>query len=256
MSAWAEDLALAERVARAAGELLLERYDGPVRGVASKSTRTDMVSDADRDAEALIQRLLAQERPEDGLLAEEGASAPGENGRRWVVDPLDGTTNYLYRFPSWAVSVALEQDEDAVVGVVHDPLADETFTATRGEGAHLNGEPIAVGGAEQLATALVATGFYYDAEMRARQARLLVELLPQLRDIRRAGAAALDMCMVGCGRVDGYYERGVSRWDWAAGALVAAEAGASVRALGGEPFGLCVAAPGIVDGLTALVADA
>jgi fructose-1,6-bisphosphatase/inositol monophosphatase family enzyme len=253
MSAWAGDLALAERVAREAGALLMERYDGPARGVESKSTRTDMVSDADRDAEGLIQRLLAEERPRDGLLAEEGASSEGTSGRRWVVDPLDGTTNYLYRLPAWAVSVALEEGDGAVVGVVHDPLADETFSAVRGEGALLDGAPIAVGGAQALDTALIATGFYYAAAERERQARLLVELLPRVRDVRRVGAAALDLCMVACGRVDGYYERGLNRWDWSAAALVAGEAGASVRSLPGEPFGLCAAAPGIADELAALV---
>lgn len=212
-----------------------------------------MVSDADRDAEELIRDLLASQRPDDGLLGEEGSDVESANGRRWVVDPLDGTTNYLYRFPAWVVSVALEDADGTAVGVVHDPLRGETFTALRGQGARLDGEPIAVSGAQRLDSALVGTGFGYDADRRARQAQLLQTLLPRVRDIRRAGAAALDLCMVACGRLDGYYERGLQAWDWAAGALIAAEAGASVIPLQDEPFGLVVASPGIADDLAALV---
>jgi len=220
-----------------------------------------MVSDADRDAEALIRDLLAAERPDDGLLGEEGSQAHGSSGRRWVVDPLDGTTNYLYRFPAWVVSVALEAADASsgstgggLVGVVHDPLRHETFTATRGGGACLNGTPIAVSGAERLDSALIGTGFGYAAERRAAQAEVVSRVLPLVRDIRRAGAAALDLCMVACGRLDGYYERGLNAWDWAAGALIASEAGAAVLPLPGEPFGLAVASPAIADELAALAA--
>jgi myo-inositol-1(or 4)-monophosphatase len=233
--------------------LLLDRYDGPASGVSAKSSRTDMVSDADRDAEALIRDLLAAERPDDGLLGEEGAQADGASGRRWVVDPLDGTTNYLYRFPAWVVSVALEDAEGALVGVVHDPLHRETFTAARGGGAQRNGREIAVSGVETLDSALIGTGFGYAAERRASQAAVVAELLPRVRDIRRAGAAALDLCMVACGRLDGYYERGLNAWDWAAGSLIAAEAGADVRPLSGEPFGLVAASPAIAGPLAELV---
>ncbi|MEX1141994.1 MAG: inositol monophosphatase family protein [Thermoleophilaceae bacterium] len=247
------DLALAERAAREAGALLMERYRGPARGVLSKSSRTDMVSDADRDAEALIRDLLATERPADGLLAEEGSHADATSGRRWVVDPLDGTTNYLYRFPAWVVSIALEDAEGAVVGVVHEPVRDETFTAVRGAGAALDGAQIAVSGAQALDSALVGTGFGYDADRRASQADVLLRVLPRVRDIRRAGAAALDLCMVACGRLDGYYERGLNHWDWAAGALIAAEAGATVRPLPGDPAGLLAASPAVADELAALV---
>lgn len=212
-----------------------------------------MVSDADRDAEALIRELLDRERPDDGLLAEEGSHAEAASGRRWVVDPLDGTTNYLYRFPAWVVSVALEDGDGTAVGVVHDPLHGETFTAVRGEGARLDGASIAVSGAETLATALIATGFSYDSDRRAIEAEVLQEVLPRARDVRRAGAAALDLCMVACGRVDGYYERGLNPWDWAAGALIASEAGATVRDLPGEPAGLLAATPAIAEELAGLV---
>ena len=254
MTALAGELELAERLARNAGHLLLERYAGPASGVERKSSRTDMVSDADRDAEWLIRELLSKERPDDGLLGEEGSDSAGSSGRRWVVDPLDGTTNYLYRFPAWVVSIALEDADGGLVGVVHDPLRDEIFTATRGGGALRDGEPISVSGATRLDEALIGTGFGYDAERRASQAELLTQVLPRVRDVRRAGAAALDLCMVACGRLDGYYERGLNAWDWAAGSLIAREAGASVRSLPGEPFGLAVSAPGIAAPLYDLVA--
>ena len=249
----AEDLELAERAARAAGELLLERFGGPARGLGRKSTRTDMVSDADREAEAVVEEVLLGERPDDGLLAEEGSGSEGKSGRRWVVDPLDGTTNYLYGFPAWAVSVALEDDEGTAVGVVHDPLRGELFTALRGGGAFLDGEPAEVGGGESLDSALVATGFAYDAERRSAQAKVLVDIVPRVRDIRRAGAASLDLCWLAVGRLDGYYERGLEHWDWAAGALIVSEAGGELRSLEDEPRGLVAAGPAIIDELTELV---
>ena len=231
---------------------MLERFGGPARGVERKSTRTDMVSDADRDAEAVIEGILLGERPADGLLAEEGATSAATSGRRWVVDPLDGTTNYLYGFPAWAVSIALEDAEGGAVGVVLDPLRDELFSARRGAGAHVNGEAIEVSGREELSRALIATGFGYDAERRARQATALARLLPAVRDIRRAGAAALDLCMVAAGRLDGYYERGLQPWDWAAGSLIVSEAGGTLIELDGNPDGLVAASPAIAEGLAAL----
>ena len=211
-----------------------------------------MVSDADRDAEAVIEGILLGERPEDGLLAEEGATSDAASGRRWVVDPLDGTTNYLYGFPAWAVSIALEDRKGGAVGVVLDPLRDELFSAVRGAGAHVNGERIEVSGREELERALVATGFGYDAERRARQAASLAKLLPAVRDIRRAGAAALDLCMVAAGRLDGYYERGLQPWDWAAGSVIVSEAGGTLIELDGDPPGLVAASPAIAEGLAAL----
>lgn len=214
-----------------------------------------MVSDADRDAETLIRELLAAERPEDGFLGEEGSLSDGASGRRWVVDPLDGTTNYLYRFPAWVVSVALEDGGGSLAGVVHDPLREETFAAVRGQGAWLNGAGIAVSGVESLDMALIGTGFGYAADRRTLQAEVVARVLPRVRDVRRAGAAALDLCMVACGRLDGYYERGLNAWDWAAGSLIAAEAGASVRELPGEPFGLVVTSPAIAGPLADLVSD-
>jgi myo-inositol-1(or 4)-monophosphatase len=216
----------------------MERFGGPARGLGSKSSATDLVSDADRDAEALIRDLLAEQRPADGMLAEEGTSERGESGRRWVFDPLDGTVSYLYGYPHWCVSVALEDGDGAVLGVVYDPNRDELFAAERGAGATLGGERIQVREAPPLDEALVATGFGYDAERRARQAAVAAELLPAVRDIRRAGSAALDLSWLAAGRLDAYYERGLNPWDWAAGSLIVREAGGVVEELPGEPYGL------------------
>jgi myo-inositol-1(or 4)-monophosphatase len=229
-----------------AGELLLERYVGPAQGVEAKSTATDLVSDADRVSEEAVKELLAAERPEDGLLAEEGSASESASGRRWVIDPLDGTINYLYRLPAWCVSVALEDSEGSAVAVVHDPLRDETFTAERGQGARLNGDRIRVSGEDRPERALIATGFSYSAEIRAAQAEVVARVLPRFRDIRRAGAAALDLAYVATGRLDGYYERGLKHWDWAAARLIVAEAGGSVAELPGTPAGLAAASPGLL----------
>jgi myo-inositol-1(or 4)-monophosphatase len=229
-----------------AGELLLERYGGPARGVESKSSATDLVSDADRVSEAAVKDLLATERPDDGLLAEEGSAHDGASGRRWVIDPLDGTINYLYRLPAWCVSVALEDEQGGLVAVVHDPLRDETFTAERGHGSRVNGQGMHVSGEERPERALIATGFSYSAEVRADQARVVARVLPRFRDIRRAGAAALDLAYLAAGRLDGYYERGLEPWDWAAARLLVTEAGGAVAELPGEPAGLAAASPGLL----------
>ena len=247
------DLELAVRCARDAGRLLMARFGGPAAGVDLKSSSTDMVSDADREAERSIVALLHAERPDDGILAEEGASATAASGRRWVIDPLDGTTNFLYGLPVWAVSIALEDDDGALVGVVFDPNRDELFAAARGGGMTVNGEPVRVRPGTQLERALFATGFGYDAAERARQARVVADLLPRVRDIRRAGAAALDLAWLAAGRLDGYWERGVKRWDWAAGRLLVTEAGGQVRDIDGDPHGLVAATPQLVDELERLV---
>jgi myo-inositol-1(or 4)-monophosphatase len=236
-----------------AGELLLERFGEPARGVESKSSATDLVSDADRVSEEAVRELLEGERPNDGLLAEEGSSQESASGRRWVIDPLDGTVNYLYGLPAWCVSVALEDADGGLVAVVHDPLRDESFTAERGRGASVNGETIRVSGEERPEHALIATGFSYSAEVRAEQAEVLRRVLPRFRDIRRAGAAALDLAYLAAGRVDGYYERGLKQWDWAAARLIVTEAGGAVAALPGEPPGLAAASPGLLPKLLELV---
>jgi myo-inositol-1(or 4)-monophosphatase len=233
--------------------VLLTRYGGPVEGLERKSSVTDPVSDADRAAEDAIRTLLAAERPDDGLLAEEGSRAEAASGRQWIVDPLDGTVNYLYGFPAWCVSVALKDDEGNAVGVVRDPLRDETFRAARGHGCELNGSRVRVRERDDLSRALVATGFAYDQERRTEQAEVVRRVLPNVRDIRRAGAAALDLSWLAAGRLDGYWERGLRAWDWAAGRLLVEEAGGAVAELSGEPCGLVAAGPALLPALAALV---
>jgi myo-inositol-1(or 4)-monophosphatase len=249
------DLELAERAARAAGEVLMSYFGRAPEGLALKTSATDPVSDADREAERVIRELLEAERPDDGLVAEEGSHSHALSGRRWIVDPLDGTVNFLYGLRTWAVSIALEDDEGPAVGVVFNPVDGECFNAARGEGATLNGRPIRVTDCPTLDQAMVATGFSYEAERRAEQAQLLVRLLPRIRDLRRAGAAALDLAYVAAGRVDAFYERGLKRWDEAAGRLLVHEAGGVTRELEGEPHGVIAAGtPGLLDELLPLVA--
>jgi len=226
---------LARRAATAAAGLLLDGLDRDRAMVDTKATATDMVTEMDHASERLIERTVLAERPDDGFAGEEGTSRAGTSGVRWVVDPLDGTTNYLYGFPGFAVSVAAEVAGEVVAGAVVDPLHGDTFVAVRGRGATRNGAPIRVSAEHRLDRALVATGFSYEPERRVRQAQVLTALLGRIRDIRRTGAAAVDLCSVACGRVDAFYERGLQPWDYAAGALVAAEAGARLGDLDGGP---------------------
>jgi myo-inositol-1(or 4)-monophosphatase len=249
------DLELAERAARAAGEVLMSYYGRAPEGLESKTSVTDPVSDADREAERTIRELLLGEHPDDGLLGEEGSQSRSASGRTWIVDPLDGTVNFLYGLRAWAVSIALEDPEGLAVGVVFNPVSGECFSALRGEGAVVNGHPIHVTECPALDRAMVATGFSYEAERRREQAELLVELLPRIRDLRRAGAAALDLAFVAAGRVDAFYERGLKDWDEAAGRLLVREAGGVEADLDGEPHGVVAAAtPSLLEELRALVA--
>ena len=249
-------LDVAVGAARDAGELLLERFRGPARGVETKSSSTDPVSEADRAAEELILERLTAARPGDGILAEEGGGRPSTSGITWVVDPLDGTVNYLFRLPVWCVSIAATDRDGTVVGVVHDPNRGETFTAVRGGGAHLNGEPISVSDRDTLDRALIGTGFSYQAEARREQAELLVKLLPVVRDIRRGGSAAIDLATLACGRLDGFYEAPMEEWDKAAGVLLIREAGGIVSDLPapqGLSTGVIAANPALHDELRKLV---
>lgn len=243
---------LATDIAREAGALLAERLRTAAELVETKSSVTDMVTQVDRDAEALLVGRIRAERPDDGVLGEEGGEIVGTSGIRWVLDPLDGTTNYLYGYPAFAVSVAAEADGETVVGVVHDAARGETFVAARGRGARVDGRTASVSDKADLATALVGTGFAYQRDHRAAQAALLPRVLPAVRDIRRAGAAALDLCWVGCGRLDGFYERGLQPWDLAAGALFVREAGGSTTRL--DDGTIVAAGPGVFDALVSLVA--
>jgi myo-inositol-1(or 4)-monophosphatase len=234
-----ELLDLATLVARRAGELLLEHYHRAATGVDTKSTPTDLVSDADRAAEHLIKELIAKERPDDGLVGEEsGRASQGDGGEfTWIIDPLDGTVNFLFRIPTWAVSIAVRDREGLVAAVVHDPNRNETFTAQRSGGAALNGAPIRVGDKTDLSQALVGTGFAYDAETRMVQAEVVRRVLPRVRDIRRAGSAALDLSYLACGRLDGFYEAHMMEWDKAAGILLVEEAGGVLSPLE-DPSGI------------------
>ncbi|MBV9000862.1 MAG: inositol monophosphatase [Solirubrobacterales bacterium] len=253
-----ELLAVAREAAEAAAAELRRRFGERARGVRTKSTPTDLVSDADLAAEQAIKSVLADRRPGDSILAEEGGESEGGEVR-WVVDPLDGTINYLFGIPAFAVSIACEDSAGALAGVVLDPCRDERFEATRSGEATLNGEPLLPDSrAESLGVAMVATGFNYDAELRARQAEVLTRVLPRVRDIRRVGAAALDLCWCACGRYDAYYERGLNHWDMAAGSLIAARAGLAVRdlvATADVPAGTAVAPEALIDELLALIVD-
>jgi myo-inositol-1(or 4)-monophosphatase len=231
----AELASVALAAAEGAAALAADGFGRRRAEVDTKSSATDMVSEIDRGAEALISTLLSRARPDDGLLGEEGASREGTSGIRWVVDPLDGTTNYLFGIPCWSVSVAAERRGRAVVGVVADPNAGEVWAAVEGRGARCNGAPIRVAeGRSDLGTALVATGFGYRAEQRAWQAEVTGRVLPKVRDIRRFGSAALDLCWVAGGRFDAYYEWDLNRWDYSAGTIICREAGGIVDTLAGR----------------------
>jgi myo-inositol-1(or 4)-monophosphatase len=247
---------LATEVAGRAVRLLLEGTERARATVETKATVTDMVSELDRASERLIVDGLLAERPGDGVMGEEGSDRAGTSGVRWVIDPLDGTTNYLYGHPGWAVSIAAEDADGVVAGVVADAVHGEVFTATRGGGARRNGVPVACADHDDLSTALVGTGFGYEPARRRAQGEVVAALLPRVRDIRRMGAAAVDLCSVACGRLDAYYERGLSGWDLAAGALVATEAGALVTSIDGgpvEPGSVLAAGPRLAAPLSGLL---
>lgn len=259
---------LAVELARRAGELVRRgRAGGDTGGsarldVSTKSSPTDVVTDMDRASEHLLVAELSARRPDDAILGEEGGSRAGSSGVRWLIDPIDGTANYLYALPMYAVSVAAERDGQVVAGAVHNPASGETFRAVRGGGAWLGDRRLDVrtgstsGG--DLARALVGTGFGYRAADRAEQAAVLARLLPRVRDVRRMGAASLDLCFAAAGRLDAYFERGLSPWNYAAGCLVAEEAGLVVHGLRGRPAGpwfVLAAAPDLAADLAATLEE-
>jgi myo-inositol-1(or 4)-monophosphatase len=264
-------LEVAVQSARMAGALLVERVRrGAEHEIASKSTPTDLVSEADMASERAIRELLAERRPQDGFVGEEGDDEAGSSGLRWVVDPLDGTVNFLFGIPQWCVSVAVRDEHVTLAGAVYDPNREELFTALRGgpsllhaggESVELHGRNAAQGtgsaeGGAHLATAMVATGFAYDAHVRAAQAGAIERLLPRVRDIRRAGSAALDLCWTAAGRYDAYFERTVKQWDIAAGALICEGAGLEVLELPVHeqlPWGILVAPAALTGPLMDLV---
>ena len=258
-------LPLAWRAAAMAGPFLRDERPDDLT-VDTKSTPTDAVTAMDRDAEAMIAATLLRDRPDDGLLGEEGGERLGTSGVRWIVDPLDGTVNYLFRLPMWGVSIGAEIDGIVEVGVVATPAFGEAYVAVRGHGAWLvtgdRAERLTGSSCRELSAALVTTGFGYDAQKRRRQSEVVSGLITQIRDVRRMGAAVIDFCWLARGRVDAYYEHGLNAWDVAAGALIAAESGAVVTGLTDDDFSTFVvaAAPAIAAplraALVALDADA
>jgi myo-inositol-1(or 4)-monophosphatase len=251
-------LAIALAIALEAGELASRRLSEGVEVAASKSSKEDIVTHADRETEALIRRRLREQRPDDGFFGEESGAETGTSGLTWVVDPIDGTVNFLYGIPQWAISIAVVEGEPdpatwtALAGVVANPANGEVFTATAGGGAFLGGVAIAVAAPAELSQCLVGTGFSYRAEVRTQQLEVVAGLIARVRDIRRMGSAALDLCAVACGRLNAHFERELNPWDHAAGALIAEEAGARVSGLGGEPAGksfLLAAEPSVAESL-------
>lgn len=251
MSANASLLAIARSIAVEAAHLARQRRQDRVEIAASKSSPEDVVTAADREVEQLVRRRLADARPDDGFLGEESGGGGGTSGLTWVVDPIDGTVNYLYGIPSYAVSIAVVEGEadpatwTALAGAVVNGASGETYTASRGGGAARDGVALRVAPPASLSLALVGTGFGYDAARRRRQGAVVQELLGSVRDIRRIGSAALDLCAVASGQLNAYYEKGLNPWDLAAGALIAEEAGARVAGLSGRPATseLLIAAP-------------
>ena len=252
-----ELLELATALARDAGALLLERFDdGHEQALASKSTPTDLVSEADLASERLIRERLAQARPADGFLGEEGGGRNGTSGLTWIVDPLDGTVNFLFAIPQWCVSVAVADAHGSLVGAIYDPCRDELFSAMRDGAPLLNGTPLVASERTELESAMVATGFAYDASVRAAQAEVFARLIPRVRDIRRFGSAALDLAWTAAGRYDAYFERTTKPWDIAAGTLLCERAGLTVTELPeheGLPLGVLAAVPGLAGELFELV---
>jgi myo-inositol-1(or 4)-monophosphatase len=256
-----EPMTVAIDAARAAGRQLLESFEGVATGVDSKSSHTDLVSDADRASETVIVSAIRWAFPEDAILAEEGSLEPGGSGRTWYIDPLDGTINYLYGVPHWSVVLCLADADSALVGVVYDPVRDELYGAERGAGAWVSRgggspRPLSTTDAADLRSTLVATGFAYVAEDRQEQARILTRVLGEVRDLRRYGSAALDLSWVGAGRFDAYFESVDKPWDWMAGALIVREAGGRVTELkqkrSGHPH-IVASAPDVHDALVALL---
>jgi myo-inositol-1(or 4)-monophosphatase len=223
---------LARDTAVEAADLLRRAIERDDLVVSTKSTGTDMVSEMDEASERLIVDRLLGARPDDGMLGEEGTDIEGTSGVRWIVDPLDGTTNYLYGHTGCNVSIAAEIDGRLEIGVVVDIVANDVFVGVRGEGATRNRVSLPqLPGPPALAEALVATGFGYEPVRRTAQAELLGRIIGQVRDVRRMGAAATDLCSVAAGRVDAYYERGLAAWDHSAGSVIAAACGARVTGL-------------------------
>lgn len=238
-----ELLEIARTIALEAGELIARRRGEGVQVADRKSSAIDIVTHADRECEQFVQSRVAELRPQDGFFGEEGADSSSQSGITWIVDPIDGTVNYLYDIPQYAVSIAVVEGDanpetwTQLAGVVNNPVLGEVFSAARGEGAYLGTKRLQVNHETDIALALVATGFSYSTEDKARQADVLRRVLPAVRDIRRPGAASLDLCAVAAGRLDAYFERGTKPWDFGAGSLIVREAGGRVGGFNGAKEG-------------------
>ncbi len=247
MSELGDLLELATATAREAGDLVTSMRTRGVDVAQTKSSPIDIVTEADRACEELIRRRLLGARPDDAFVGEEGDDIVGSSGVSWVVDPIDGTVNYLYGLPHYAVSIAAARDGEVVAGVVLGPALEIEYAATLGGGATRNGVPIRVRATPPLDQALVSTGFSYETDIRTRQADAIARMLPQVRDIRRQGSCALDLCAVAAGQSDGYVEEGAYAWDHAAGGLIATEAGATFEVwttVADRDLVVCAPAPG------------
>lgn len=229
-----ELLELAEKLGAEAAALLMKRP--PAFEISSKSTAIDIATQMDVAAEKFIVDSILAARPDDGIIGEEGSERPSKSGITWVIDPLDGTVNYVYGLPGWNVSIAAKDIDGPIVGVVTAPTINSTWRATRGGGAFYNGHKISCNDPIELDRALIATGFQYDVANRVSQMEDLAKLVPVARDVRRNGAAAVDFCHVAMGAIDGFYESGLKEWDWAAGGLIAQEAGAIFTQHGSAPL--------------------
>ena len=240
----AELLILAAEVATRAGQFLLHERPANLE-TEEKSSPTDPVTVMDTESERMIVDALRAARPSDAFLGEEGGAQHGASGVRWLIDPIDGTVNYAYALPHWSVSIAAEVNGMVVAGVVVDPAIGETWTAVRGGGSFCNGERVTCSTETRLDHALAGTGFGYTLPMRTRQAEVIRSVLPRIRDIRRVGSCAVDLCWTACGRFDVFFEQGPNIYDFAAGGLVATEAGVQLGGLNGKPPGpaMVVAAP-------------
>jgi myo-inositol-1(or 4)-monophosphatase len=247
---------LAADLAQRAGTLVAEGRRAGIASVATKSTMTDLVTEYDRASEQLIVNALRTTRPADGIIGEEGTARDGTSGINWLIDPIDGTTNFFYGLPGYAVSIAATDAEGTVAGAVYIPATNEHFSAARGEGATLNGRPITPSATVDLHQSLVATGFSYHPEVRLAQIARLQHIIAEVRDIRRIGAAAADLCYVAAGRVDAYFEEGLGPWDLAAGEIVAREAGCRTSDFSGgpvRPAEVLAANPHIFEPMRALI---
>lgn len=257
MTTGQELLAVAEQLAREAGDMALRGRKSGDLSATTKSSPTDMVTQYDKASEEMITREFARLRPHDAIIGEEGANSEGTSGITWHIDPIDGTSNFFFDIPMWAVSIGAVDEHGPLVGAVYAPALGEMFTGIRGEGAWLNGTPIGVRQNNDLSDALVCTGFSYRVHERGAHAARVAQMVTHIRDIRRFGAAAIDLCFVACGRYDAYFEEHLHSWDLIAGQVIATEAGALVTNYAGSsvtPAQVLASQPGIQQQLISLIA--